>query len=128
MSPANAAFTFGGAALVLFALVYFFYDRFRDKQGSGSAGTPVTGPRPFNITFARLFGLLTVAILGVGLALSKGGNKDLTASAFTLLGTVAGYLAGAKASASPIAAGPAAGAGEGPDPQPPVAGLMAEHL
>lgn len=86
-------FWFGGGVLLLFAVVYFYFDRYQRPRGSSpEKPTPVL---PFNITFARLFGLLAVAILGTGLALSKIEAAALT-PAFTLLGTVAGYLAGAK--------------------------------
>jgi hypothetical protein len=107
MDADQLVYLFGGGALLLFAIVYFFFDRGRKDQPlpCDEAAKPTPDPdgktrrrgiaRPFSITFARLFGLLTVAILGAGLALS-GLDGTFLGSAFTLLGTVAGYLAGAK--------------------------------
>jgi hypothetical protein len=66
----------GALALIIFAVVYL-----RDKKLSA--------------TFARIFALIVVAVLGVGLGFATISNASRTA-AFTLLGTVAGYLAGAK--------------------------------
>ena len=48
-----------------------------------------------NSTSARMYGLILVAALGVALAFSNITSTALTAG-FTLLGTIAGYLAGAK--------------------------------
>jgi hypothetical protein len=96
-----AVMWFGGTALLLFSLIYFFFDRGRRPRAEGAGGQQRLSPvRPFNITFARLFGLMTVAVLGTALALSATDDK-LASSAFTLLGTVAGYLAGAKATTPP---------------------------
>lgn len=47
------------------------------------------------VTFARLYGLIATAGLGVTLA-ALNADTDSKTAAFTLLGTVAGYLAGAK--------------------------------
>ena len=113
MTSSQAVVCFGAFALLLFAAVYFFYDRRAHKSGTTERGP--LGGRPFNITFARLFGLLSVAVLGVALAFSKGTNKELAASAFTLLGTVAGYLAGAKATTTAAQVGGPAPGGEAPD-------------
>jgi hypothetical protein len=66
----------GALALVIFAVVYL-----QDKKLSA--------------TFARIFALIVVAVLGVGLGFASISDASRTA-AFTLLGTVAGYLAGAK--------------------------------
>jgi hypothetical protein len=105
-----AVMWFGGTALLLFSLIYFFFDRGRRPRAEGAGGQQRLSPvRPFNITFARLFGLMTVAVLGTALALSATDDK-LASSAFTLLGTVAGYLAGAKATTPP--APPGAGQGQ----------------
>jgi hypothetical protein len=120
MDADTLVYLFGGGALLLFAIVYFFFDRLRKDQqaslgtesqpGKDADATPKAPDskgstadrrgigRPFSITFARLFGLLTVAVLGAGLALS-GQDPTFLGSAFTLLGTVAGYLAGAKPTA-----------------------------
>lgn len=79
----------GALALIIFAVVYL-----REKQVSA--------------TFARIFALIVVAALGVGLGFASISDASRTA-AFTLLGTVAGYLAGTKTQTSP--AKPAAGHG-----------------
>jgi uncharacterized membrane protein HdeD (DUF308 family) len=51
--------------------------------------------KKFTVTFARLYGFLSIATLAVVLAVSEAATEAKSA-AFTLLGTVAGYLAGAK--------------------------------
>lgn len=84
---------FGGSALLVFAIIYAVQRLLR--RGS------------FNITFARLYGLLAVAILAVGLAFAELGGESKTA-AFTLLGTIAGYLAGAKPTETSVGLPPAA--------------------
>ncbi|MFI5712956.1 hypothetical protein [Kribbella sp. NPDC051620] len=81
---------FGFGTLLLFGGIYLFIDRRRRDRSKGH----------FNITFARLFGLITVAVLGGSLAF-LGKDEQFTTSAFTLLGTIAGYLAGAKATTGP---------------------------
>lgn len=121
MTTVYAVMVFGAGALVLFALVYFFFDR-TGRAGPGEASTHATRRRPFNITFARLFSLMTVGVLGVGLALSDADAK-LAASGFTLLGTIAGYLAGAKATT--VTESP--GGGKATPGQPPVT-ILGEHL
>jgi len=127
MTSSQSIVAFGAGALLVFAAVYFFYDRF-DRRKASSDAAPVA-VRPFNITFARLFGLLTVAVLGVGLALNSSADKELAASAFTLLGTVAGYLAGAKATTTPAPPGGAAGGqGQPDDSGTPSTALAQEHL
>jgi hypothetical protein len=75
----------GALALLIFAVVYL-----QDKKLSA--------------TFARIFALIVVAVLGVGLGFASISDASRTA-AFTLLGTVAGYLAGAKTQ-TPKASGP----------------------
>ena len=52
-----------------------------------------------NVTFARLYGLLVVALVAGGLAFAELADDAQTA-AFALLGTIAGYLAGARAVAN----------------------------
>jgi hypothetical protein len=104
MEPATIVFLFGGGALLLFVIVYFFFDRRHSATGKTdcqeSKPSGLGHPKPFSITFARLFGLITVAVLAAGLGLA-GGDSEFIAPAFTLLGTVAGYLAGAKATIPP---------------------------
>jgi hypothetical protein len=56
--------------------------------------------KKITVTFARLYGFLSIAVLGVALAVSNAAGESKTA-AFTLLGTVAGYLAGAKPTTVP---------------------------
>jgi len=79
---------FGAATLGAFAIVYWF------------SFNKSLGRRTINVTFSRLYGLITVAVLGVALAFAAVGDESRTA-AFTLLGTIAGYLAGAKPSEAP---------------------------
>lgn len=76
---------FAGVVLAVFAVVYVLA---RLKQAHG-----LTGAASY-ATFARLYGLTTVAILAVLLAFSNVAAESLSA-AFALLGTIAGYLAGA---------------------------------
>src|ERR1700742_620654 len=60
-------------------------------------------------TFSRIFALIVVAVLAVGLGFAGLGDTTTTAG-YTLLGTVAGYLAGTKTqTAAPV--GPAAPTG-----------------
>jgi hypothetical protein len=66
----------GALALVVFTVVYL-------KKGEISA------------VYGRVFALIVIAVLGVALGLSNASGTDQTAG-FTLLGTVAGYLAGVK--------------------------------
>lgn len=73
-----AILAFGVVVLAIFSSIYFVR-------------------RNINVTFARLFGLAVVAVLGVALAFTDLTDAARTA-AFTLLGAIAGYLAGAKAS------------------------------
>lgn len=73
-----AILAFGVVVLAIFSSIYFVR-------------------RNINVTFARLFGLAVVAVLGVALAFADLTDGARTA-AFTLLGAIAGYLAGAKAS------------------------------
>jgi hypothetical protein len=106
MSDLDVVATFGGGALLLFSAVYYFYDSPWNR-------TPRSTNLPhFNITFARLFGLITVAVLGVGLAFANV-SGSFAASAFTLLGTIAGYLAGAKPTVAGAAPTPHPGAPSG---------------
>ena len=51
--------------------------------------------RSLSANFSKMYGLVLIAILAVSLAFADIGDAAKTA-AFTLLGTVAGYLAGAK--------------------------------
>jgi hypothetical protein len=73
--------------LLVFAGIYV-WGRFKYKTG-------------FNITFARIYALVIVATLGVGLAFADV-IGDAQTAAFTLLGIIAGYLAGAKPAESTI--------------------------
>ena len=68
---------FGGAALLVFTGIYIWR-------------------HPLNITFARLYGLLVIAVLGVFMAFAEGLQDEARTAGFTLLGTIAGYLVGAK--------------------------------
>src|SRR5687767_438003 len=85
---------FGAGAVVICSAVYFFFDPRPKRRERTAAGLVQYQRRQFNITFARLFGLLTVAVLAAALAESAL-ELELATAAFTLLGTIAGYLAGA---------------------------------
>lgn len=52
---------------------------------------------PISANFTRAFGLIVIATLGTALALASIPDTSDKSAAFTLLGTVAGYLVGAKA-------------------------------
>lgn len=66
----------GALALIVFTVVYV-----KEKQISA--------------VYGRVFALIVVAVLGVALGLANVSGTNQTAG-FTLLGTVAGYLAGSK--------------------------------
>lgn len=74
----------------------------------------VFSSKKITVTFARLYGLLAVAALAVVLATTNALAESKTA-AFTLLGTVAGYLAGAKPTTVP-SGGDADSEGDGTAP------------
>jgi hypothetical protein len=114
MTDIELVVIFGGGALVVFSAIYYFYDHSPGKPADkGSGAIP-----HFNITFARLFALMTVAVLGSILAFSKV-SAQFAGSAYTLLGTVAGYLAGAKPTvAAAPAPAPAPGTHKQGDPDP----------
>ncbi len=88
MSELELIVSFGLATLLIFTATYFFFDR----GGKDNPNTPKR--RPFNITFARLFGLISVAFIGASLTFTNI-ETEFATSAYTLLGTIAGYLAGA---------------------------------
>ena len=88
MSDLELIVAFGLATLLIFTATYFFFDR----AAKGSENPPKR--RPFSITFARLFGLISVAFIGAALTFTDVATEFAT-SAYTLLGTIAGYLAGA---------------------------------
>lgn len=71
-----AILALGALALVILAVVF-------NRRPSDGA------------TFARIFGFVFIASLGVGLGFSGLSGTSLT-TAFTLLGAIAGYLAGAQ--------------------------------
>jgi hypothetical protein len=77
----NQVLWFGAAALTLLA----FVQAVRFWKGPQGA--------TFNPVFTKSFGLILVATLGVALALSGTDVKDAN-GAYTLLGIIAGYLAG----------------------------------
>ncbi|MCP3997396.1 MAG: hypothetical protein GY722_20415 [bacterium] len=82
---------FGVVILLIFTLIYMW------RKG-------------VNVTFARLYGLIVIAVIASALAFAEVTDEARTA-AFTLLGTIAGYLAGARA-----ASGEAPAAVEGGSP------------
>lgn len=92
---------FGGGALLVLTGVYWFRRR-------------------MNATFARMYGLVLVAVLAVALAFADVQDEARTA-AFALLGTIAGYLAGAKTQTQPAAP-------DGGAPPAPAAGQVETYL
>jgi hypothetical protein len=97
---------FGAGSLVIFSAVYFYFDPRPKVKERAAEGMLQHGRRHFNITFARLFGLITVAVLAAALAESTL-ETELATAAFTLLGTIAGYLAGANPTTGPALGPPA---------------------
>jgi hypothetical protein len=83
----------GALALIIFTVVYII-----EKQISA--------------TFARIFALIVVAVLGVGLGFASISDASRTAG-FTLLGTIAGYLAGTKTQTAPSSRTRTTGQGAG---------------
>lgn len=81
---------FGGVILLVFAIVYVAA-RLAPAKG-------LTGPSSY-VTFARLYGLVSVALLAVLLTFSSVADDARTA-AFAVLGTIAGYLAGASSTST----------------------------
>ena len=119
MSDIAVVVSFGGGAILVFAALYAFYlnghyklvGRELQRAQRNESSLPSSAPKfPFSITFARLYGLIVVAVAGALLAFSNV-NSSLATAAFTLLGTVAGYLAGA----SPTIGNPAPGGAPNPD-------------
>ncbi len=90
MSELELIVSFGLATLLIFTATYFFFDRGARRHDEQEARRR----KPFSITFARLFGLITVAFIGAALTFTDVATEFAT-SAYTLLGTIAGYLAGA---------------------------------
>lgn len=81
---------FGGVVLLIFGVIYVIA-RLAPANG-------LTGASSF-VTFARLYGLVTVAVLAVTIAFAAVADEARTA-AFAVLGTIAGYLAGASATST----------------------------
>ena len=84
---ATDVLVFGGVALVLVAALQLA----RMFLADSPKGSPITS------NFIRLFGLILVSTLGVALVFADNVSEAVSSGAFTLLGAVAGYLAGAKA-------------------------------
>ena len=101
---------FGGGVLLIFAALYAFHlnGQYKLRQSAAKDQQARSYSFPFSITFARLYGLVAVAVVGALLAFANT-TDTLATAAFTLLGTVAGYLAGASATVVP-----ANGPGNGP--------------
>lgn len=85
----GAVAALGIALVVVFALVYGW-------PRTNESGRSVR--RSLSPTFARVYGLLSIAILAVATVLLTEDAAVLT-GVFTLFGTIAGYLAGSKAEA-----------------------------
>ena len=84
---ATDVLVFGGLALVLVSILQLA----RMFLADSPKGSPITS------NFVRLFGLILVSTLGVALVFANNVSDTVSSGAFTLLGAVAGYLAGAKA-------------------------------
>ena len=80
---------FGAAAMAMVALI----QAIRIMKGG-----------QFSANFTRLYGLVLVATLGAALVVANV-DTDARTGAFTLFGTIAGYLAGARTSNTADAAG-----------------------
>lgn len=83
-----AVLALGAAALIIFTAVYVIR-------------------RQVSATFSRIYALIAVATLGVGLGFASISDTARTAG-FTLLGTIAGYLAGATTKTASTSHGAAA--------------------
>jgi hypothetical protein len=122
MSDIAIVVSFGGGATLIFAALYAFHLNGQFKLRKALKEQQALPPASsysfsFSVTFARLYGLLVVAVVGALLAFSSTGS-DLVTAAFTLLGTIAGYLAGASSTATgaSIASGGGAPSGAAPNP------------
>lgn len=98
----NTTALLGGATLALFAVVYVIV-KFRKSL--------------LSTTFARIYALVAVVIFGVLLAFANVASDARTAG-FTLLGTVAGFLAAAKNTTTNTTTPQAAPAEGGKAPEP----------
>lgn len=105
MSEAVVFGIVGVALVVVFALVYGWP---RKKDGGGWS------KRYLSPTFARVYGLLAIAVLAVA-AVKLTDDAAVLTGVFTLFGTIAGYLAGSKVEA--ITA-PASGGNQSDDGKP----------
>ena len=83
MSPITSLLAFAGVALILLSTLQ---------------GMRILKGGTFSSNFAKLFGLIVIAALGSALAASGDISAEARAAIYTLLGTLAGYLAGAKPS------------------------------
>lgn len=72
----------------------------------GAAGVRIFGKKEFGVYFVKLFGLLFIGTLAVAIVFADLEEGTRT-GAYTILGTIAGYLAGSKV--------PPKGDGEGED-------------
>lgn len=90
---------FAGAALLVFGALYAFNLRgeYLLRRHSDQAPQAPSRNLPFSITFARLYALIVIGAIG-GLLVSTAADRAVVSAAFTLLGTIAGYLAGARSS------------------------------
>lgn len=94
---------FAGAILVTFAAVYISGRLFKPRGLTGAATFA---------TFSRMYGLIAVAVLAVLLAYTSVPD-EARAAAFALLGTIAGFLAGASGPSKTTTTTPGDGKGKG---------------
>jgi hypothetical protein len=88
-----AVLVFGGAALIATAIVRIWMDE-----------------KEFDVYFVKLFGLLFIGTLAVAIVFVELSDETRT-GAYTILGTIAGYLAGSKVPSTSGGSQPADGGG-----------------
>lgn len=101
VSAAQVALVIGSIAAAFAVLVLVAWQLNRQYINSRQKGDDgrLVGVRQVDATFARLVGLIAIAVLGLlGLGLALAIKSETVAAFYTLLGTIAGYLVGAKTS------------------------------
>lgn len=81
------AFATVGVAIILFFVVVYGLPR-KTENGRWAK-------RSLSPTFARVYGLISIAVLAVA-AVKLTTNAEVLTGVFTLFGTIAGYLAGSR--------------------------------
>ncbi|WP_088312626.1 hypothetical protein [Kineosporia sp. R_H_3] len=101
VSAERVALVVGSIAAAFGVLVLVAWQLNRQYINSRQKGDDgrLVGIRQVDATFARLIGLIAIAVLGLlGLGLALAIKSETVAAFYTLLGTIAGYLVGAKTS------------------------------